>query len=132
MLNVNAACARRISANIAVLKEATGVTDEDIYHLPAVFSNAIINSTSESPLKVRAYYPGMVNGVVLSETDYLSPKPWGPSVDGKDVFEEAAISVYAKAGLTVTFMDDWDTHHIGWGEIHCGTNTVRQTDQPWW
>lgn len=132
MLDVNAACARRISANIAVLKEATGVTDEDIYHLPAVFSNSTRNSTADAPLKVRAYYPGMINGIVLSETDYLSPKPWGPLVDGKDVFEEAAISVYAKAGLAVTFMDDWDTHHIGWGEIHCGTNTVRQTDQPWW
>lgn len=133
MLNVNAACARRISANIAVLKEATGVTDEEIYHLPAVFSNCLFdNSTFEEPLKVGAYYPGMINGVVLSEKDYLSPKPWGPLVDGRDVFEEAAISVYAKAGLDVTFMDDWNAYHWGGGEIHCGTNTVRQTDQPWW
>ncbi|KAG6353410.1 hypothetical protein INS49_005591 [Diaporthe citri] len=133
MLNVNAACARRISANIAVPKEAIGVTDEEIYHLPAVFSNDTEgSSTASEPLKVGAYYPGMINGVVLSEIDYLSPKPWGPLVDGKDVFEEAAISVYAKAGLDVTFMDDWDTHHILGGEIHCGTNTVRQTDQPWW
>lgn len=133
MLDVNAACARRISANIAVLKEATGVTDEEIYHLPAVFSNDLGgNSTTGESLKVGAYYPGMVNGIVLSEMDYLSPKPWGPLVDGKDVFEEAANSIYAKAGLTVTFMDDWNTHHIGGGEVHCGTNTIRQTDQPWW
>lgn len=129
MLDANVACARRISANIAVLKEATGVTDEEIYHLPAVFSR---KSSTEKPLKVRAYYPGIINGVVLSRTDYLSPKPWGPLVDGKDVFETAAVAVYAKAGLNVTFMDDWDTHHIFGGEIHCGTNTVRQTDQPWW
>lgn len=133
MLNVNAACARRISANIAVLKEATGVTDEEIYHLPAVFSNDTENgSIASGPLKVSAYYPGMINGIVLSDKDYLSPKPWGPLVDGKDVFEQAAVSVYAKAGLDVTFMDDWNTHHNWGGEIHCGTNTVRQTDQPWW
>lgn len=32
----------------------------------------------------------MINGILLSETDYLSPKSWGPLVGGKDVFEEAA------------------------------------------
>lgn len=132
MIDANTACARRISANIAVLKEATGVTDEEVYRLPAVFSNVLGNGTGEGALKAGAYYPGMINGIVLSETDYLSPKPWGPLVDGRDVFEEAAASVYAKAGLAVTFMDDWNTHHNGGGEIHCGTNTVRQTDQPWW
>ncbi|KAK7712445.1 hypothetical protein SLS64_004829 [Diaporthe eres] len=136
MLNVNAACARRISANIAILKEATGVTDEEIYHLPAVFwsyqMNSFENSTNEENIKAFAYYPGMINGVVLSGIDYLSPKPWGPLVDGKDVFEEAAISVYAKAGLNVTFMYDWNTHHLFMGEIHCGTNTARQADHPWW
>lgn len=132
MLNVNAASAKRIAANIATLKEATGIADEEIYRLPAVFGIMSENSTTEEPFQVGAYYPGMINGVVLSEKDYLSPKPWGPLVHGKDVFEEAANTVYAKAGLSVTFMDDWDTHHNGGGEIHCGTNTVRQTDQPWW
>lgn len=136
ILHINTACVRRISANIAILKEATGVTDEEIYHLPAVFwstqMSALENSTADESLDAYAYYPGMINGVVLSEIDYLSPKPWGPLVDGKDVFEEAAISVYAKAGLDVTFMDDWNTHHIFMGEIHCGTNTVRQADHPWW
>lgn len=31
MIDVNMACSSRISANIAILKEATGVTDEEIY-----------------------------------------------------------------------------------------------------
>lgn len=78
MIDANTACARRISANIAILKEATGVTDEEIYRLPAVFSNVLGNGTGEESLKAGAYYPGMINGIVLSETDYLSPKPWGP------------------------------------------------------
>lgn len=134
MVNVNLACSSRISANIAILKEAAGITDQEIYRLPAIFTkfNISDNSTAEQPLKVGAYYPGMINGIMLSKTDYLSPKPWGPLVDGKDIFEEAANKVYAKAGLTVTFMDDWNTHHNGGGEIHCGTNTIRQADQPWW
>lgn len=48
--------------------------------------------------------------------------------NGKDVFEEAAISVYDREGLTVKFMDGWNAHHNGGGETHCGTNTIRQTD----
>jgi protein-arginine deiminase len=132
MVHVNSACAGRIAANIAILKDATGITDEEIYRLPAVYANMTENSTAEEPFRVGAYYPGIVNGIMLSDTDYLAPKPWGPLVDGQDVFEQAAKAVYAKAGLTVTFMDDWNTHHNGGGEIHCGTNTVRQTNEPWW
>lgn len=124
--DLNAACGRRISANIAILKEATGITDEEIHRLPAVFSYNRKSSGAD------AYYPGMINGLVLSRTDYVSPEPWGPLVDGKDVFEEAANSVYAKVGLEVTYLDDWVTHHMGLGEVHCGTNTFRQTDEAWW
>jgi hypothetical protein len=28
-------------------------------------------------------------------------------------------------GLTVHWIDDWDTYHRQAGEIHCGTNVVR-------
>ncbi|KAI3393452.1 hypothetical protein diail_4248 [Diaporthe ilicicola] len=107
MLDVNAACARRISANIEILKEATGVTDDDeIHRLPIIFSNDVDNTTLVEPLRARAYHPAMINGLVLSRTDYVSPKPWGPWINGKDVFEEASNAVYAKVGLTVTYMDD--------------------------
>ncbi|KAL1882883.1 hypothetical protein Daus18300_000521 [Diaporthe australafricana] len=126
MRDLNAACARRISANIVILKEATGVTDEEIYRLPSVFSY------HENSPKADAFYPGMINGLVLSRTDYVSPKPWGPLVDGKDIFEEAANSIYAKVGLEVTYLDVWVTHHIMMGEVHCGTNTFRQIDEAWW
>ncbi len=34
--------------------------------------------------------------------------------------------------MTVTFIDDYRTHHVFGGEIHCGTNAVRTIDDEWW
>lgn len=79
-----------------------------------------------------AYVPGAVNGVLLSPTRYLAPKQWGPVVGGKDIFTEAVNSVYAKAGFTTAYIDDWYTYHLGMGEVHCGTNTLRDARAPWW
>lgn len=79
-----------------------------------------------------AYVPGAVNGVLLSPTRYLAPRQWGPVIGGRDVFTDAVTSVYAKAGFTTTYIDDWYTYHIGMGEVHCGTNTLRDMSAPWW
>ena len=36
-------------------------------------------------------------------------------------------------GLTHKFVDCWDTYHVNMGEIHCGTNTLRQAPLlRWW
>ncbi|KAM3513448.1 hypothetical protein MY11210_002928 [Beauveria gryllotalpidicola] len=83
-------------------------------------------------LQVSAMYPGCINGVVLSNTEYAAPNPWGPVVDGKDILATAVIAAYAKANYTVHFMDDWFTQHIGQGEIHCGSNVIRETSAKWW
>ncbi|MCM2388850.1 protein-arginine deiminase domain-containing protein [Streptomyces albipurpureus] len=79
-----------------------------------------------------AYVPGAVNGVVLSDSRYLSAKQWGPVIDGKDVFGTAVSSAYAKAGFTTVYIDDWYTYHAGSGEVHCGTNTLRDMSRAWW
>nr|WP_229698817.1 protein-arginine deiminase domain-containing protein [Wenjunlia tyrosinilytica] len=79
-----------------------------------------------------AYIPGAVNGVVLGKDRYLAAKQWGPVINGKDIFTQAVNRAYSKAGFTVSYIDDWYTYHIGMGEVHCGTNTLRDTSQPWW
>lgn len=79
-----------------------------------------------------AYIPGAVNGVLLSPTRYLAPRQWGPVIGGRDIFTQAVNSVYAKAGFTTTYIDDWYTYHLGMGEVHCGTNTLRDARAPWW
>ncbi|WP_443055627.1 protein-arginine deiminase domain-containing protein [Streptomyces sp. NBC_00690] len=79
-----------------------------------------------------AYVPGAVNGVVLSDSRYLSAKQWGPVIGGKDIFGTAVSAAYAKAGFTTAYIDDWYTYHMGAGEVHCGTNTLRDMSRAWW
>ncbi|GHH84084.1 protein-arginine deiminase domain-containing protein [Streptomyces capitiformicae] len=84
------------------------------------------------PVMTSAYIPGAVNGIVLSRTHYLAPRQWGPVIAGKDIFTEAVTAAYTSAGMKVSYIDDWETYHIGMGEIHCGTNTLRNTSAAWW
>lgn len=49
---------------------------------------------------------------------------WIPE-DNVDLFEAYVHLVLAEIGLTVHFIDDWDTYHSAEGEIHCGTNAKR-------
>ncbi|MGW6460354.1 protein-arginine deiminase domain-containing protein [Streptomyces sp. NPDC055078] len=84
----------------------------------------------ETP-RTAAYVPGAVNGVLLSPNRYLAPKQWGPVINGRDVFGQAVSAAYRKAGFTTVYLDDWYTYHLGMGEVHCGTNTLRATSS-WW
>ncbi|MER7495214.1 protein-arginine deiminase domain-containing protein [Streptomyces pharetrae] len=79
-----------------------------------------------------AYVPGAVNGVLLGRDRYLAPRQWGPVIGGKDIFTEAVGTVYRQAGLKVSYIDDWYTYHLGMGEVHCGTNTLRDASASWW
>ncbi|MGX2996764.1 protein-arginine deiminase domain-containing protein [Streptomyces sp. JNUCC 64] len=81
---------------------------------------------------VIAALPGAVNGVVLSDSRYLAPRQWGPVIGGKDVFGEAVRAAYAGAGFTTAYLDDYYTYHLAGGEVHCGTNVLRDTSRPWW
>ncbi|MGA4801478.1 protein-arginine deiminase domain-containing protein [Streptomyces lavendulocolor] len=79
-----------------------------------------------------AYVPGAVNGVLLGGDRYLAPRQWGPVIGGKDIFTAAVTAAYTGAGLKVSYLDDWYTYHLGMGEVHCGTNTLRDASAAWW
>jgi protein-arginine deiminase len=83
-------------------------------------------------VQTSAYVPGAVNGILLSRDRYLAPRQWGPVVGGKDIFTAAVSKAYNSAGMKVSYIDDWYTYHLGMGEVHCGTNTLRDTSAPWW
>ncbi|MFI9757214.1 protein-arginine deiminase domain-containing protein [Streptomyces sp. NPDC051963] len=168
----NTMAARRIAANLEILKRETGVTDDEIVRVPALYTRdmevsaggratpmprltrmggdaaladaagkhgqqkwlAEKSDASAAPATVTtsAYVPGAVNGVLLARDRYLAPKQWGPVVGGKDIFTQAVTAVYRRAGLKVSYIDDWYTYHLGMGEVHCGTNTLRDASGAWW
>jgi hypothetical protein len=49
---------------------------------------------------------------------------WIPE-DNVDLFEACTQILLEDIGLTVHWIDDWETYHRQFGEIHCGTNVVR-------
>ncbi|MER7571629.1 protein-arginine deiminase domain-containing protein [Streptomyces sp. NPDC126514] len=167
LVSDNETAAGKIAANLEILKRETGVTDEEIVRVPALYTRGIVGDSAETrvPLLRRlgggtpeaarkygqqklaedaaaaapaptvmtsAYVPGAVNGILLSRDRYLAPRQWGPVVGGKDIFTEAVTAAYTRAGLKVSYVDDWYTYHLGMGEIHCGTNTLRDASGLWW
>ncbi len=163
----NEMAARKIAANLKVLKRETGITDDEIVHVPALYTRGIVQDsedtrvpllrrlggTDEAPEAARkygqqkfaersraaaptimtsAYVPGAVNGILLSRDRYLAPRQWGPVIGGKDIFTQAVTAAYTRAGMKVSYIDDWYTYHLGMGEIHCGTNTLRDASAAWW
>ncbi|MFH9061373.1 protein-arginine deiminase domain-containing protein [Streptomyces coeruleorubidus] len=171
----NEMAARRIAANLEILKRETGVTDEEIVRVPALYtrdSEALTAEGQEIPVPrltrmgagsdfvdslgdrgqqkwlaenpagsrakavatvmTSAYVPGAVNGLLLGRDRYLAPRQWGPVIGGKDIFTQAVTAAYQRVGLKVSYIDDWYTYHLGMGEVHCGTNTLRDATAAWW
>ncbi|MFF8012862.1 protein-arginine deiminase family protein [Streptomyces sp. NPDC007929] len=170
----NEMAARRIAANLEILKRETGVTDEEIVRVPALYTrgsealsaegqeiavprltrmgagsglvdrlgdhgqqkwlaeNPSSRAAAAATVTTGAYVPGAVNGLLLGRDRYLAPRQWGPVVNGKDLFTEAVTAVYQRVGMKVSYIDDWYTYHLGMGEVHCGTNTLRDATAAWW
>lgn len=183
---LNEMAATRIEKNLQILKKETGLTDKEIFRVPALFylingdggwtcnsTNPDASPTASSDVPVAtaastkerdvvggpaskvksileaaqppglarrqaiadqlvAFYPGAINSVVLTDSLVLAPAPWGPIIDGVDIFEEAISAVYAQVNFNVTYQDDWFSHHTLQGEIHCGSNTWRNVNKKWW
>lgn len=80
---------------------------------------------------VSSTFPSAINGLVLSDSVYVAPKQFGPVVNGTDIMEEAVKKAYGKIGYTVDFVDDFPFFRAA-GDVHCATNTLRDTSIPWW
>jgi protein-arginine deiminase len=155
--DTNRIAAEHIAADIAVLKAKTGMTDADIIRVPELFSprgsldyqllESEIAGMDPGPDRDKAQaqlaamrqsaaeIPNAVNGLVLGQGRFVAPKPYGPSIDGTDIFAQAISQAYARAGYQVQYEDDLTSAHFGEGEIHCMTNTLRDVlapDQRWW
>lgn len=136
LLRTNHQCAERIDANVEILKKEVGLTDADFIHIPSLFKQSEWwegNKNGSQPLKVASFFPGVINNLVLSGfKTCIAPNPWGPSPNGTDVLAAALREKYAEIGMNLVFIDDWNTHHNYGGEVHCGSNTVRDMSQAWW
>ncbi|ASF08279.2 hypothetical protein NBRGN_020_00330 [Nocardia brasiliensis NBRC 14402] len=122
----NEVAARKIDENVERLVREVGLQPEEFVRIPGLYESG---GVPEAPEGLVAFYPGAVNGVLMNASNYVAPRQWGPIVDGRDVFEAAVTDVYRSVGLTVRYVDDWEALHLGGGEIHCGSNVLRQIEQ---
>ncbi|KAL2369322.1 hypothetical protein RJ035_007555 [Blastomyces gilchristii] len=95
LIEANANFSERIKATVDVLKCKTGIKDADNTH-----------ERSGSHKYAGSLYPATINGLVLSDTEYLAPNPWGPVVNGRDIMADAVSEVYGGLGFKVSFVDD--------------------------
>ncbi|TQV93707.1 arginine deiminase type-3 [Cordyceps javanica] len=124
---MNEECARRIQGTIDMLKRETGITDDEIFRVPVLYTKAYNPAIpSNGDFQARALLPSAVNGIVMNDSLYLAPKQWGlPNAAGTDTMEQAVRDAYAKAGFSVEFVDDWP-FHLRKGDLHCITNVLRE------
>nr|XP_015814054.2 protein-arginine deiminase type-2 isoform X2 [Nothobranchius furzeri] len=114
-----------IDWNRDVLKRELGLDDDDIIDLPILFK-------LEKDFRAAAYYPDMVNMIVLGKNLGI-PKPFGPRVNGRCALEAEMCSLMEALGLQCTFIDDFASYHKLLGEVHCGSNVRRKPfDFKWW
>ncbi|MFI5728829.1 protein-arginine deiminase family protein [Kribbella sp. NPDC051587] len=153
-VGTNERAADRIAANLDVLRQKVGLTEADLVRVPALYTarsldygmlETSIRSMPDGPekdAKVKelnamrdgvAEVPGTVNGLVLNAGHYIAPKPFGPVLGGKDVFADAISKAFRTIGYQVTYVNDLTSTHVSEGEIHCATNTLRDSlTNRWW
>ncbi|XP_033995382.1 protein-arginine deiminase type-2-like [Trematomus bernacchii] len=121
--------------NRDVLMRELGLDDEDIIDLPILFKLVMEvndNNKAETELRAVAYYPDMVNMIVLGKNLGI-PKPFGPKVNGRCALEVEMCSLMEGLGLSCTFIDDFASYHKQLGEVHCGSNVRREPFYfKWW
>lgn len=136
-----------VMANVAVFQSEIGIPDDEVVRVPSLYfgvegesdpfyyrSEGLAPRVPPPPpgeLHLVAFYPAAVNGVVIGR-DFIAPRIWGPVVNGTDIFQEAVLTAYQRAGLTVHFVNTIETIHSQGGEVHCATNTIRDAAHAWW
>lgn len=125
VMGESAKAAAEVDAQLAIIKQATGITEAEIIRVPFLHYPSSGFSL--------AYQPGTVNGVLINPTNWMSPEPHGPVIGGKDIFKTEHEQALAAEGITVRWIDDWNLYHRLLGEVHCATNATRAIPSTkWW
>lgn len=119
-------CQNRIDGVRATLTTELDLVASDFIDIPVLYAELT------APGFADALTAGMVNMLVINRHCGI-PKPYGPVVGTKDLFEEDVKTKLKASGLTPHFLDDWKQYHVELGEVHCGTNTLRTPAKAkWW
>ena len=124
-----------IEPNIDVLKSELGLDESDFVRVPGIFERS--SACGNTAL---ALIPATVNMQVYTgedgvEADLFIPDPFmrADSAGTSDDPFVAMFEALLPANLTAHWLDDWNSYHMAWGEVHCGSNTIRTpAAAEWW
>jgi protein-arginine deiminase len=116
-------CTNNITTASGELAAGLGIESDAFVPVPVAFE--------ELPGGAAALFPDMVNHLIVGDWSIV-PDPFGPVVNQTDLLKQAYRDLVPHR--KVSFIDDWDTYHLNFGEVHCGTNVIRGPDlsRPWW
>ncbi|MBL8619338.1 MAG: hypothetical protein JNM72_27235 [Deltaproteobacteria bacterium] len=123
-----------LDANLALLTEELDLQPDEIILIPALFE-----ASPECGGGALSLITGTVNMEVYTDPDgqgavVLPPDPFFRS-DTRDLPSDtfaAEIEALLPASVEVVWTDDWSAYHLAWGEVHCGSNTIRTPTADWW
>ncbi|MBT3224100.1 MAG: hypothetical protein HN348_33950 [Proteobacteria bacterium] len=122
-----------LNPTLETIKAEFGLVDEDIIFIPSVFEAGMQCGQYAASL-----IPGAINLTVATDesgsTVLFVADPFMRS-DVDDQSSDPFISDFKArmpGDLKLVFVDDWDVYHLGMGEVHCGTNSMRQPVGSWW
>ncbi len=124
VMGPSAEAVTEVNGQLATLKSQTGLADSEIVKIPFLH-------WKQSGWSV-AYQPGTVNLTYVGPTVVSAPRPYGPVINGKDIFEDQMEKALQPYGITVKWTEDWDLYHRLEGEVHCGSNADRAVTVKWW
>jgi protein-arginine deiminase len=128
VMGESASSAAAVDAQIAKVKQETGLTDAEIVRVPYLHQPANAGNSGSV-----AYQPGTVNGIYLADGTFAAPNPHGPVIGGKDIMKDQLEKALQPFAITVQWIEDWDLYHAQMGEVHCGSNVLRAIPSvKWW
>jgi protein-arginine deiminase len=128
LLTYNEVAQARIDTVKEGLIAAGAITEEDIVDVPVLYEELVFFGEDYAV----AYNPGIQNLVTINQT-LLVPDPEGPDENGVDTWQTMTREALEPLGLTVEFVDVYESYHINFGEAHCGTEVEHAPyAELWW
>jgi protein-arginine deiminase len=128
LISFNQAAQARIDGIRVLLRDALGIGDDAFIDVPVLYEPVWYDGFAFGV----AYNPGVQNLVSAGDALFI-PDPEGPSDGSSDVWQQQIRADLEPLGLTVTFVDVFESYHVLMGEAHCGINVEREPyATAWW
>ncbi|MCR1785814.1 protein-arginine deiminase domain-containing protein [Nocardioides carbamazepini] len=115
-----------VNRGLRVLREEVGLTEDDIIRVPVLYRD---NGYG----RVGVQIPNAANLIGTGHNVVFIPKQHVPAVDGQDLFQAEIETRFAEVGTDIQWAEDY-FYTSRSGQIHCVTNTLRDTTygDSWW